>query len=236
MNAGMRSDECLILEERLDYRFRDPGHLQEALQHASYVNEHPGRGLRDNERLEFLGDAVLTLVVSHALMERYPEMSEGELSRTRAVLVNEANLAALARRIQLGAHLRLGRGELQTRGREKSSILSDAFEALVAAIYRDGGFEAAYRTITGRFAFIFEGLGQPGAEADYKTRLQELLQNRRQKVPVYRIVGETGPDHDKTFQVELTMDGFTTHGTGKSKKMAEQEAARSALQRLQDGS
>lgn len=232
----MHTDDCHPLESRLNYRFRHPGHLEEALRHSSFVNENSAQSLRDNERLEFLGDAVLNLVVSDALMHRHPQMSEGDLSRTRALLVNETNLAALARHIDLGAHLRLGRGELQTRGQEKNSILADAFEALVAAVYLDGGFDTIYRMLTQQFDFIFDGFDTSGPETDFKTRLQELVQNRRQRIPLYRVVDESGPDHDKTFHVELSLDGFTAMGTGKSKKLAEQEAARVALQRLTDGS
>jgi ribonuclease III len=232
----MRTDDRHLLESRLNYRFRRPILLEEALRHSSFVNEHPAQGLRDNERFEFLGDAVLNLVVSDALMQRHPEMSEGDLSRTRALLVNESNLAELARGIDLGAHLSLGRGEIQTHGREKNSILADAFEALVAAVYLDGGFDTVYRMLTVQFAYIFDEFGTPGTETDFKTRLQELAQNRRQRIPLYNVVAEIGPDHDKTFHVELAMEGFTTRGTGKSKKLAEQDAARLALQRLADGS
>ena len=225
-------DPLRTVENALDYRFRNPQLLEEALCHRSYVNEHPQAGMRDNERFEFLGDAVLSLVVSHILMQHYPEMAEGELSRTRAHFVNESHLAQVARSLGLGACIQLGRGEEQTGGRDKPSILSDTLEAILAAIYLDGGFEAVFGVINQRLAFQFEAIETTEDITDFKSRLQEYAQNRGQTVPAYRVVQESGPDHDKTFVVELTLSQLKTVGTGRSKKAAEQEAAQMALQHL----
>jgi ribonuclease-3 len=220
------------LENALGYRFHNPRLLEEALRHRSYVNEHPQAGEGDNERLEFLGDAVLNLVVSHVLMQQYPDLAEGELSRTRAHLVNEGRLAQVARSLHLGPCIQLGRGEAQTGGQDKDSILSDTLEAVLAAVYLDGGFQAVFAVIDQRLAFRFEAVGPLEEMIDFKSRLQEHAQNQEKTVPVYRVVEETGPDHDKTFVVELTLKQLKTAGAGRSKKAAEQEAARRALKHL----
>lgn len=223
---------CQALEKSIGYRFRNPHLLEEALRHRSFVNENPQAGQRDNERMEFLGDAVLNLVVSHVLMQAYPAMAEGDLSRTRAHLVNETNLAQVARALGLGSCLRLGRGEMQTGGQDKPSILSDALEAVLAAVYLDGGYQAAFDLINRRLAIGFETLGPPEEMSDHKSRLQEIAQNREKTAPVYRVVEESGPDHDKTFVVELTLRHLKTIGTGRNKKAAEQAAALAALKQL----
>ncbi|MDJ0803807.1 MAG: ribonuclease III [Desulfobacterales bacterium] len=224
--------ELDALQKALDYRFRNPHHLREALQHRSFVNESPQSDLRDNETLEFLGDAVLNLVVGHVLMQRHPEMNEGALSRTRAQLVSEVRLAEVARTIELGRFVKLGRGEIQTGGRKKPSILADTLEAVLAAVYLDGGYQAAFDVIASRLAFQFEDAGTAVADTDYKSRLQEYAQNHLQTMPVYRVVDARGPDHDKVFKVELLLQRSCVHGTGRSKKTAEQDAARQALQAL----
>jgi len=220
------------LEKALAYRFNNPHLLKEALCHRSYINEHPQSDGRDNERLEFLGDAVLSLVVSHILMRKFPEMTEGHLSRTRAHLVNETHLARVARSLSLGPCIALGRGEAQTGGRDKPSILSDTLEAVIAAVYLDGGFQAAFDVIGNRLDFPFDALQQPAEMTDFKSRLQEYAQNREKTVPAYRVVEESGPDHDKTFVVELTLKHLKTLGMGRNKKAAEQQAAYEALKRL----
>jgi len=220
------------LETALGYHFRNPHLLAEALRHRSYVNEHPQDQTTDNERLEFLGDAVLNLVVSHMLMRQAPQLTEGELSRTRAHLVNESHLAQVARDLQLGSWIQLGRGEAQTGGHDKPSILSDTLEAVLAAIYLDGGFQAAFDVIDRRLGFRLEGIGAPEEIVDFKSRLQELAQNQEKTVPAYRVVEESGPDHDKTFVVELNLKQLKTVGTGRSKKAAEQQAAQEALKLL----
>jgi ribonuclease-3 len=220
------------LERNLAYAFKDRELLAEALRHSSYVNEQPGSGPRDNERLEFLGDAVLNLVVGHILMERFPGYNEGDLSRTRAGLVNEGRLAEMARRLAVGDFVQLGRGEAQTGGQDKTSILAGTLEALIAAVYIDGGFAAAATIIQGLFEPSIDGLESAGDRSDCKTRLQELVQARPGARPVYAVIGDEGPDHDKTFFVELRVLDVKATGSGKSKKAAEQDAACNALSLL----
>ena len=220
------------IEKIFQYRFNDKSLLQEALRHSSFVNELGESQLRDNERLEFLGDAVLNLIVGHILMSRYPDLKEGDLSRSRANLVNETQLAAMARSFDLGLYIQLGKGEIQTHGREKNSILADTFEALMAAIYLDGGFEAAYRIIETNFQPLIEQLHSAVNNYDYKSQLQEKVQVEHGSMPDYRIIREDGPDHDKTFRVGLKVLNIEAQGSGKSKKAAEQDAARNALEIL----
>ncbi|BBO83759.1 ribonuclease 3 [Desulfosarcina ovata subsp. sediminis] len=220
------------LETALDYQFQTPERLTHALCHSSYVNEQIQSDIASNERLEFLGDAVLNLAISHLLMTRYPEMTEGELSRNRAFLVNETRLAAIAREIRIGPHLLLGKGEALTDGREKNSILADAMEAVIAAIYLDGGFDAAFHFIEARFSERLCSANRSRYETDYKSRLQERVQSTYHEVPRYQVVGTHGPDHEKTFRVRMTVAGISAEGNGKNKKMAEQEAARAGLEEL----
>ena len=222
-----------LLEEALEYRFKDPEKLTAAFHHSSYVNEQPESSITSNERLEFLGDAVLNLTISHLLMIRYPDLSEGDLSRNRANLVNETQLAEIAREIGIGPHLLLGKGEALTDGREKNSILADATEALIAAIYLDGGFDAAFLFVENRFSNRLKAITQSRYETDYKSKLQEVVQSTHREVPRYRVIREEGPDHDKTFTVQLTVAGITAEGDGKNKKMAEQAAARAGLELLE---
>lgn len=220
------------IEKKLGYTFQSKELLAEALRHSSFVNEQSASGLRDNERLEFLGDAVLNLVVGHILMEHYPNLKEGELSRTRANLVNETQLAIMARAINLGAFLQLGKGEIQTSGMEKKSILAGAYEALMAALYLDGGFEASFKIIEKNFLTILDKVHSAFDSYDYKSRLQEWVQEKQGAIPQYRVVSEAGPDHDKTFEVCVRVFGIETLGSGKSKKTAEQDAARKAWEAL----
>jgi ribonuclease-3 len=221
------------LESALRHTFRDRQRLQEALTHASSLNERKGSEPRgDNERLEFLGDAVLDLIISESLIQRYPEATEGALSKMRARLVSETALARVARRLGLGRFLRLGRGEELSGGREKSSLLADAFEAVVAAVYHDGGFEAARRCVLTLLEPELAAELVSGA-VDYKTQLQEHCQQLFGQLPLYRVTRESGPDHRKVFQVELMINGRCYgDGTGKSKKEAEQQAAKMALEQL----
>ncbi|MGD9017002.1 MAG: ribonuclease III [Desulfobacterales bacterium] len=232
----MEHQDITSLEKAIGYRFKRPALALEALRHRSYVNEQASPALADNERLEFLGDAVLNLVVSELLMERYPEMTEGDLSRARATLVNENQLADLAKHIGIGPMVQLGKGEIMSGGREKNSILSDTLEAIVAAVFLDGGLDSAYRVLRRRFGNLMACIDGPSPSLDSKSRLQELIQTRIHAVPRYRVVEEHGPDHDKTFCVELEVDGLVARGTGKSKKTAEQDAAREALNRLKSRS
>jgi len=221
------------LQERLGYFFNDLGLLEEALTHRSFVNEHPAPQRKDNERLEFLGDAVLNLALSDFLWRNHPHYSEGRLSKIRAGRVNERALADVARRLQLGSFLRMGKGEIQTGGREKASLLADTLEALLGAVYVDGGFEAARSLVERLFTGerLAEGLGP---EQDYKTLLQEYCQRKMKITPSYRVVKEEGPDHQKTFFVELSLGGRTlSRGRGSTKKAAEQEAAEKAWRLLE---
>jgi ribonuclease III len=222
-------DPLFELEKAIRYTFKDRSILEESLQHSSFVNEQNGSGLRDNERLEFLGDAVVNLIIGHLLMNHFPEVNEGELSRMRAFLVNEAQLAAVAREIRLGDYLRLGRGEVQSEGQNKPSILADALEALVAAVYLDGGFDAAFGIVESRFTNRLQENGENVPISDYKSRLQEMVQTAQLQLPTYTIVSEEGPDHDKTFRVRLNVGELQAEGEGKSKKAAEQSAAEKAL-------
>jgi ribonuclease III len=230
----MNTNDHHEIERKLGYRFHSTDLLEEALRHSSFVNEQPDLDLRDNERFEFLGDAVLNLIVGHILMRRYPDLKEGDLSRMRANLVNESQLARIARSINLGTFIRLGKGEIQTNGREKNSILADTFEALLAAVYLDGGFKAAFNLIDTNFSPLLEGTSPTADHHDYKSKLQEIVQDKQGAMPKYSVIREEGPDHEKTFWIELTVFEVETQGSGKSKKMAEQDAARRALERLKD--
>ncbi len=218
---------------KLIYEFKNVDFLVESLRHSSFVNEHPEMDIQDNERLEFLGDAVLNLVVGHILMQRYPDLKEGDLSRMRANLVNESQLASIARKMDLGSHILLGKGEVQSKGREKKSILANTYEAVIAAVYLDGGFDAVFRIIDGAFSSLMDFVARPSANHDYKSQIQELVQLKYQKIPDYTVVHESGPDHDKTFHVQLKIEEIQTKGVGKSKKAAEQDAARKGLEILQ---
>ncbi len=216
------------LETALGYRFAERELLRVALTHRSFANEQGGDA-PDNERLEFLGDAVLDLIVGHLLMNLCPDLAEGELSVTRSRVVSEAGLAEVARDLDLGRWLLLGKGEARSGGREKASILSGSFEALMAAVYLDGGFGAAWSLASRFFARRLESLDLE-TSGDFKTRLQEVVQAAHRATPTYSVVGESGPDHDKTFEVAVRVgDKELARGRGKSKKAAEQRAAAAAL-------
>jgi len=226
-------DRVAALEERLGLRFADERVALAALTHKSYVNEHREAGIEDNERLEFLGDAVIDLAVSQRLMERFPQAREGTLSRLRASIVNEQGLAEVAERIGLGELLRLGRGEEMTGGRSKPSVLADALEAVVAALFLGGGLPLALRFVDRFFGETLAKISLEADDRDYKTQVQELAQARLRATPRYRVVEERGPDHAKTFVVEVTFAGRAWgRGEGRSKKDAEQLAARQALEAL----
>jgi ribonuclease-3 len=224
------------LQSSLGYRFQALALLEEALTHSSHVNEQKTVSPQHNERLEFLGDAVLSLVMSEYLASALPQSSEGALSKLRARLVSEASLAQVARRLRLGEHLKLGRGEDRSKGREKDSLLADALEAVLAAVHLDGGFDASRMVtrhiFTEELANIAAQQEQPGA-GDYKTQFQEWCQKRYDTLPRYATVRETGPDHQKLFEVELSIQGEVVGlGSGRSKKEAEQQAAKQALQHV----
>jgi ribonuclease-3 len=223
------------VEGRLAYRFQCPELLQQALTHRSALAETTSVGAaRDNELLEFLGDAVLGLLASEYLLESFPDWSEGQLSRSRSRMVSAASLEAAARRLRLGDHLRLGRGEEKTGGRQKSGLLADAFEAIVGAVYLDGGLGAARECLKRTlFEQTIEERGARLAESDHKSALQEYLQGRSEPPVEYRLAGESGPDHRKVFRVEVWVAGeCLAAGEGNTKKEAEQLAARRALERL----
>jgi ribonuclease-3 len=222
------------LERSLGYEFRDPTLLDCALTHRSYANENPDLMKQDNERLEFLGDAVLTLCISDMLMKRFPEHSEGELSKMRSSIVNERPLARLAGELRVGDYLLLGRGEDISGGRSKHSILSNTLEAIIAAVYFDTGFEGVYAFVEMRFLPLLEAGTVKLHYQDYKTALQEVTQDRFRVIPKYSVLREFGPDHDKVFQVLLTVgDVVSTSGLGRNKKEAEQRAARKALEAIE---
>lgn len=219
------------LENTIGYRFRNIILLQNALTHSSYANEYWHNSLKSNERLEFVGDSVLGMVVAEYLYRSFPERPEGELTRMRADMVCEQSLASVADRLELGKHLLLGHGEAQNGGAERASILADAVESVIAACYFDGGMPAAKAFIE-KFILCDVPVKQMH-NADFKTTLQELVQRKKNQTLSYSLTGESGPDHDKRFTVELTLNGEVVGiGSGSSKKRAEQEAARAALERL----
>ncbi len=219
------------IQERIAHRFTNPDLLELALTHKSYANEN--RVSAHNERLEFLGDAVLGFIISEHLMNTCPESTEGDLSRLRAAIVSEPALAAIAREIGLGRFLFLGRGEDQTGGRDKDSLLANCLEALIASIYLDAGIYAIEAFVLRFFGEVIKRSCVARGTLDYKTELQELCQERIKQLPEYRVVSETGPDHQKQFKVELSLKGEVYgRGIGKSKKEAEQKAAKEALERL----
>jgi ribonuclease-3 len=235
MNQGMLPKNPDSLAPLLDYAFKDHELVLQAFRHPSYVYEREDPGISDNQRLEFLGDAVINLAISHLLMESFPEMREGDLSKHRAFLVSESGLYRIARMLELGDYLLLGRGEEMTKGREKPSILSDALEALIGAIYLDGGFLSATSVIIRLFKPLVDEIDGGTLSGDFKTELQELSQEVFQTTPDYRLVKDTGPDHDKTFYVEVSIKGgLLGKGEGKSKKEAEQNAAKEALACLRE--
>ena len=219
------------LETALGYRFQNITLLQNALAHSSYANERWHDSLKSNERLEFLGDSILGMVVAEHLYRSFPDRPEGELTRMRADMVCETSLALVAEQLSLGQHLLLGKGEEQFGGRARASILADAVESVIAAAFLDGGMEAA-RGIIQRFVLTHVPAKQL-QNVDYKTALQELVQQKKNQVLAYTLVGESGPDHDKHFEVEVSLNGKTVgRGTGTSKKRAEQDAAREAFEML----
>ena len=219
------------LEAALGYKFQNITLLQNALTHSSYANERWHNSLLSNERLEFLGDSILGMVVAEYLYAHFPDRPEGELTRMRADMVCETSLASIAGRLGLGKHLLLGHGEERFGGRSRASILADAVESVIAAAFLDGGMEAAKGIIT-RFV-LCDVPAERMHNTDYKTALQELVQQKKNQVLCYRMVGESGPDHDKSFTAQVLLnDRVIGEGIGSSKKRAEQDAARAALEQL----
>src|SRR6266545_2752933 len=227
-------DPVAALSARLCLSLPDYATALAALTHKSYVNEHRAEeGLTDNERLEFLGDAVIDLAVSHRLMERFPTAREGDLSKMRAAVVDEQGLSEMARALDLGALLRLGRGEELTGGRQKASLLADAMEAVIAAVFVGGGLEPVLGIVDRFLGEAFARAAAGTLDRDFKTQLQEVAQSRLRATPRYRVIAEHGPDHSKTFEVETDLRGEVVgRGAGRSKKDAEQAAARLALDAL----
>ena len=218
------------LEEKLGYSFKNPKLLEHALTHSSCANESRGQ-LQSNERLEFLGDSILGMVVADHMYRNHPDLPEGELTRTRASLVCEEGLVEVAHALELGTYLHLGKGESAAGGQNRPSIQADAVEAVLAAVYLDGGIGSA-RKIIQRYVISKEVQGDVVAR-DYKTALQELVQRESGQVLKYRMVGENGPDHDKSFSVEVDLNGAAIGtGSGHSKKEAEQMAAKAAMEKL----
>ena len=219
------------LETAIGYRFKNIQLLQNALTHSSYANERWHNSLLSNERLEFLGDSVLGMLVAEYLYSNFPNRPEGELTRMRADMVCEQTLAAAANRIGIGDHLLLGHGEEQGGGRKRNSILADAMESVIAACFLDGGMDAALKVVQ-QFILVEVPVTKLH-NADYKTKLQELVQQKKNQVLSYRLAGQSGPDHDKQFDVEVSLNGQVVGtGSGSSKKRAEQMAARSAIEKL----
>ncbi len=219
------------LETAIGYRFHNIQLLQNALTHSSYANERWHNSLLSNERLEFLGDSVLGMLVAEYLYKTFPDRPEGELTRMRADMVCEHTLANVANKIGLGEHLMLGHGEERLGGRSRESILADATESVIAACFLDGGLDAAARFVR-KYILVEVPVTRPN-NMDYKTALQELVQQKKNQVLIYSLVGQSGPDHDKQFEVEVSLNGNVVgNGTGRSKKRAEQMAAKAAMEHL----
>jgi ribonuclease-3 len=221
------------VQAALTYRFRNSDFLSEALTHRSHAHENLQAKLVDNERLEFLGDAVLNSVISHLLIERFADQSAGELTRMRALIVNEKALARTSRRIGLGRFILLGKGENQSGGREKLSILADCYEAVVGAVYLDGGYGEVFRLVNSHFSGVLTRLGRKIPRQNFKNLLQERTQSLYHAIPQYSLVKESGPDHVKEFRISVSIEGVVMgHGEGRTKKDAEQGAAERALTKL----
>jgi ribonuclease-3 len=227
-------DEFDSLQQAIDYRFRDRGLLEHAMTHTSRANEDVSGGVIDNESLEFLGDAVLGFIVADMLFHAFPEFNEGQKSKVKAALVSTATLARQAEQLSLGDHLLLGRGEEKTGGRRKQALLADGYEALIAAIYLDGGIEQARAFITRELTPLVADVRRTGTvDGDHKSALQEYLQSNDEPLPEYRLAGTVGPDHRKLFQIQVVVrEAVLAEAIAPSKKEAEQEAARLALEKL----
>lgn len=241
MDSGdfMLDDEVLTenIKKTTGISWNNTGYLVQALTHSSYAHENKHLNMEHNQRLEFLGDAVLELVISDYLYKNHPDYPEGALTKIRAGIVCETSLAAVARQLKLGEHLLMGKGEERSGGRERPSILADVMESLIGAIYLDQGLEVTYRFIIEKLSSIINNVIQNGGLlSDYKTSLQELVQQKSENLLRYKIVDEHGPDHCKTFVANVDYQGKVWgQGTGRTKKEAEQAAARNALEKIQNG-
>lgn len=231
--APFRENRLNQLLKRINWPVRQLAFYEQALTHSSYAYEHYNKGNLHNERLEFLGDAVLELLISDYLFRQYPDFPEGKLTRLRADIVCEPTLAWLAETLCLGEYLLLGRGETAEGGGKKPSLLSDALEALIGALYLDLGYQKAYTMTIELFEPVFKAMEKGVLRSDYKTLMQELSQSRFGKTPIYNLVGQTGPDHSRVFTAQLSIDGeILGRGKGRTKKEAEQAAAREAWNKL----
>ncbi|MDD5224054.1 MAG: ribonuclease III [bacterium] len=232
-----RREVLRTLEEKLAYRFQSLELLETALTHDSFAHENPGQNIYPNERLEFLGDAVLGLVAGHELYRLFPQADEGTLTKMRAALVSQERLAEIARRMELGEFLNLSQGEKLAGGREKESIIAEALEAVFGAVYLDGGMEAAREKIEQILNPLISDLVQGRIGQDFKSKLQEIIQERFKKPPSYRIVSESGPSQARVFQAEVNLpdSSLSAAGTGRTKRSAEQAAAKALLEKLENG-
>ncbi len=225
--------DLTALQKKLRVKFKNKALLEQALVHSSYINENPGLATGDNERLEFLGDAVLGFIIAEELYKRFPQFSEGEMTRVRSSMVSQVALSRLAKAIKLGDHLYLGKGEEGGGGRSKPANLAGAMEALTAAVFLDRGMPVTRKFVLRLMSKKMGKALSKGVEADYKTKLQEIMQAQRQLKPKYRVIEAVGPAHDRRFTVEVRVgDSVMGQGSGKSKKAAEAEAARVALDKL----
>ena len=221
------------LHQLIGIEFKDESLLKQAFIHSSYINENPGSSIADNERLEFLGDALLSLIIADELYRRFPGFSEGKLTQTRIFLIRQETLAEIAARLKLGDYLLLGKGEEVTGGRRKQTNLADALEALIGAIYLDQGLKVVSEFVISKFTVQLKEIRARGIGQNYKALLQELTQAKYKQLPAYRIVEASGPDHDKSFVVEVELrDRTLGSGSGKSKRAAEMDAARTAWEKL----
>jgi ribonuclease-3 len=225
--------DCQALQWIIGINFKDVSLLQQAFIHSSYINENPGPPVEDNERLEFLGDALLSFIVAEELYREFPSFGEGELTEVRVSLIRQETLAEIAVELKLGEYLLLGKGEEVTGGRHKQTNLADAFESLIGAIYLDQGLDIARNFVLSKFASQLEDIRVKGVGRNYKALLQELTQSKYKRLPVYSVAEASGPDHDKSFVVEVRLgDRLLAAGSGKTKRAAETEAARSACEKL----
>lgn len=226
-----RVKELEVLQNKFKFKFHDINLLNQSLTHKSYVNENINENLQDNERLEFLGDSVLSLIVSDYSIKRFINYSEGELTKIRAAVVSEANLSLIARELEIGRFLLLGKGEEMTGGRDKTSLLANAFEAVIAAIYLDSGYKEAFDVLINILNDKIDKVAGYGLHKDYKSELQELIQNRQSSIPQYKVSAEYGPSHEKIFEVEVIINNEVCGvGIGKTKKEAEQSAAQKVME------
>ncbi len=233
MIGSSRKEKLKIFQENIEYVFKDPGLLNRALTHRSFVNEQRGMGLADNERLEFLGDAVLELVISHYMIDEFPQYSEGNLSKLRSYIVSEPVLAKIGHQLEIGQYLLLGKGEERTHGRRKNSLLANALEAVTAAIYLDGGLDEVRKFIISIFHGPVHAAAQSEHLQNYKSLLQEYTQAHLNSIPHYELLSKRGPHHRRVFEVQLRI-GPNIYGTGRgnSKKEAEQQAAKQVLRTM----